>query len=127
MEEFYFFEDLVQGRIVAFHNQLLAVAEMLANEDIFLFRGSHRQVVVLGIPADGARTVGHREEFQTVAGEEHIDEVLALFLTLGAHFVKQRFPFAVIEKESAEYLLGSQSFVSGFPREFCGKILGKCL
>ena len=127
LEEFYLFEDLLQGRIVAFHNQLLAVAEVLADEEVLVVGDSQREVVVLGVPTEGAGAVGHGEEFQTAAGEEHLYQRLAFFLPLGFHLVEEGRPVAVVEEEAAEDLLGGEALVGGFAGELGGEILGEGL
>ena len=71
-------EHLVQGRHVAFHHQLLAVADAVAHEEVFVVGHGGGQHVVLGIPGYGASGVGYRVEFQHLAAAYHAHEVVLL-------------------------------------------------
>lgn len=70
-----FVEDTLQLVEVAVDDELLAIAQLLANEKEIVVGGIEREFVVLCEPRDRAGRVGDGVDFEEFAAEEHLDDV----------------------------------------------------
>lgn len=126
LEESCLGEDVFELVVVGCEDEFLAVALLLAYEEVFVVGDGGWQLVVLCVPSDAAGTVGDGEEFESFSGDDHLYEVLAFFLTF-FFFDLEVAPVVVVEEESAEELFGGQSFVGGFACELGGEVFGEGL